>query len=607
MNMITNFLLIFANMNNSPRGKMRTVFILFFVFLGAWTNETAYATSETLLKAGADVNYKQLVQCIKGNNNDISHCTSQFIEYLKAEKKLLSGAADKKRYQGRLVKMIGYFKKSTDIFIDKAKQTHDLKAWKKAAACSSLLARLSSDYADEYGKIEQEYQLFKKGSSASAGLAALLRKMKQVKEPNSHYVHMLTKFTNAATKGYNVLSPSFQKEATIYAQHQVNNFIKKMDDYNNSLKNREKISLVSANSWRKTYDIVRNFPKVSAKKEDVHTRTEVFCRQLTDYVTQFDEIEKSVLSGYQLVKDKRQVKNLARLAQETGTHYEIVKNILSQTDHVNEICPNPPTLEVTRAQKIESGLSFQTNFAEGAIQEESGNLFAAALAYKSALHVPGVPDDIKKICIISGKKLNDRLFKNLQESVSEALKEKKGVNEILPLMDKVIESMRHDSEFVSKVRSFQRETLLRMGKEFRSGQRKMQSLQDAHIAFMPVYNKVYLMYPPLDGPKDKEKYYAWPCKIDHKYGSGYLCQDTSWISKGGGLEAFFLRDIKEKPTELLSGSMVSVVGRYVKNEEVQMVLGNTRQIPVLVDCYIFYRNANEYSIDKLDEILGGTK
>jgi len=103
----------------------------------------------------------------------------KFSGYLKAEKKLLSSAKDKGKYQARLVKMIDFLKKSTDIFIAKARKTQDLKVWKQAATCSALLSKLSDKYAS-YKAIEQEYRQQKKGASASKGLAALLRKIQQI-------------------------------------------------------------------------------------------------------------------------------------------------------------------------------------------------------------------------------------------------------------------------------------------------------------------------------------------------------------------------------------------------------------------------------------------
>ena len=102
----------------------------------------------------------------------------------------------------------------------------------------------------------------------------------------------------------------------------------------------------------------------------------------------------------------------------------------------------------------------------------------------------------------------------------------------------------------------------------------------------------------------KKQYFAWPCKVDQKYGSGYACRDTSRIFKGGELEAFILYDVKEKFTELLTGAKVVVVGRYVRNEDVTMLLGNTRAIPVLKDCYIFSLGFGGYPLEKIDAILG---
>lgn len=583
-------------------------YIVFALIIWLFSLNSVHAASEVLLKTTADINYQHLVKCIKAKNNDISLCVDKFTGYLKAEKNLLSAANDKEKYQSRLLKMIDYLKKSTDIFIKKARETQDLNVWKQAASCSTLLAQLSKKYAP-YGDIEQEYKRQKKGASASKGLAALLRKMKQTQEPDDQYLRMLESFITSAQKGYDVLPPAFQQEATAYAQLQVSRYIEQLDRYNAVLKQNKSYSFQKANTWQTTYSLVSQFSGVESKNDDVQKLSNTFCSQLVDYEKRVGKIEISVQDGYVLVKNNK-LEALSQHVADINERYTRVKSVLIQTADVDKICSEPPQLATIRSLKIEDSVlefqnivRFHARIVEGTQQEKANNYEAAARNYHEALSISSVPDKLRHEAVQLNENIVTKIFKKTKKEVETAINQKKSLSELLTLTDNVLESMNHDSEFTLKVHTFQRDIINNWAVAIRKGKRKIQTMQDIYVAYTPSFNKLYLISPPLDGPTNSDQYFAWPCKIDQKAGSGYACWDTSWIMEGGDLEAFIFKDINGKFTELLSGGIVIVVGRYVNNTEVSLVLGNKRAIPVLKDSYVFPRGFGGYSLEKINEIL----
>lgn len=123
--------------------------ILLFILFSMHPRETI-ASSEALLKGTADLRYEKLIQCIKLNENDISSCINEATEYFKAEIQYVKASEQQEENSKRLDKMINYLKKSTDIFFNKAQETHDALHYEKASRCASLLVKLSDKY--------QEYQ-----------------------------------------------------------------------------------------------------------------------------------------------------------------------------------------------------------------------------------------------------------------------------------------------------------------------------------------------------------------------------------------------------------------------------------------------------------------
>jgi len=187
--------------------------------------------------------------------------------------------------------------------------------------------------------------------------------------------------------------------------------------------------------------------------------------------------------------------------------------------------------------------------------------------------------------------------------VKNALKDKMDYPKILVMTDEKITSMAHDKEYVGKVRKLQMRIVDEWGNAVIKGKYKVKSYQDVYVALRPSKNIKYLMSPPVDGPEDSDQYFSWPCKIDQPYGSGFACWDTTYIMEGI-IEAFIIYNIKEKHTEMLTGSNVIVVGRYDRNEEVTLLLGNIRSVPMLKDCYIFpYYGSNGYPIENIDNII----
>ena len=583
-------------------------YLIFAILLYIFSLTSAHAASEVLLKSTADTKYQQLIKCVKATNNDISLCVDKFSGYLKAEKKLLSSAKDKGKYQARLVKMIDFLKKSTDIFIAKARKTQDLKVWKQAATCSALLSKLSDKYAS-YKAIEQEYRQQKKGASASKGLAALLRKIQQIKDPDAQYLGMLESFITTTQKGYNTLPPKFQQDATAYAQLQVNRYIEQLREYNAALQQNTRYSFQKANTWQTVYSVVSQLSGVDTKQGTVQELSNSCCSQHTEYEKRVGTIEKSVQDGYVLVK-KNKIDALSTHVSALNARYTFVKSVLTQTSDVEQICSNPPQLAASRSIKIENSLRefqnlvrFHSIVAEGTQLEKAKSYMSAARKYHEALSISLIPSKPHDNVVQRNKNVLAQLFKKTTKDVEIALKQKKRLSELLVIIDAVVDSMSYEAEFTLKVLRFQRDFVSDWAVSIRKGKRSVQTVQDVYVAYKPSFDKLYLISPPLDGPTNKDQYFAWPCKIAQKSGSGYACWDTSWIMEGGELEAFLVKDINGKFTELLAGETVIVVGRYIQNAEVTLLFGNQRAIPVLKESYIFPRVSGGYSIKQLDEIL----
>ena len=125
------------------RRNLFSIVLLICISITFGAGTGAYASSAALLEATAEAKLKNLMGCIKSNDNDISLCLDNFKDYLRTEIQLVKAAPDKAEYKKRLNKMVDYLRKSADIFYQKAQSTRSLKYYEKASRCASLLVKLS--------------------------------------------------------------------------------------------------------------------------------------------------------------------------------------------------------------------------------------------------------------------------------------------------------------------------------------------------------------------------------------------------------------------------------------------------------------------------------
>jgi len=126
--------------------------------------------------------------------------------------------------------------------------------------------------------------------------------------------------------------------------------------------------------------------------------------------------------------------------------------------------------------------------------------------------------------------------------------------------------------------------------EFRSGERKVTSLNEALIAYEPAPGDGLAIRPPISGGDGK--YYVLQAYITAKQGSSYIFwwADSPLVSRGTyGMPA--MGAIFENPAYVDSGvgfnQHVKVVGRYVGNQTIGLADGSGAIVPVFEDAYIF--------------------
>ena len=214
------------------RKSLPSITVLFVFAFFTLSVSHSYAVSEFLLKATADTNYKKLIRCIKGNNNDISVCISEFAVYLKSEIALVKASSNKEKYKSRLDKMVNYLKKSTDIFFEKAKTNtnNSLAYYEKASRCASLLMKLSDKYKD-YDKVKIAHIKQKKIVKAEIFSGTLHRKLiKCIKGNNNDISFCISEFAAYHKSEIALIKASSNKEEFKSRLDKMVNDLKKSTD-----------------------------------------------------------------------------------------------------------------------------------------------------------------------------------------------------------------------------------------------------------------------------------------------------------------------------------------------------------------------------------------
>lgn len=116
----------------------------------------------------------------------------------------------------------------------------------------------------------------------------------------------------------------------------------------------------------------------------------------------------------------------------------------------------------------------------------------------------------------------------------------------------------------------------------KSGKIPITTINDAAIYTNASEELRYTVTPPLNGPVNKNRYYLWQGLITNKFGDIYVSWDPEF-ERGFA----FTKAKKMLGVELRQNGPVAVVGRYVSNYQVTLVIGTKRLIPLLEDCYVF--------------------
>jgi hypothetical protein len=108
---------------------------------------------------------------------------------------------------------------------------------------------------------------------------------------------------------------------------------------------------------------------------------------------------------------------------------------------------------------------------------------------------------------------------------------------------------------------------------------KAQSYKQVVEILKPIDGMKLAASPPLDGPSDKNQWYACPGIVVKKDGDSFICWDA------GSRSGFAFTNVRQKWGEIRQNTYVGVIGRYIKNVSIRLVSGEEVLIPLLTDCY----------------------
>ncbi|MEA2040417.1 MAG: hypothetical protein U9N82_11425 [Thermodesulfobacteriota bacterium] len=118
--------------------------------------------------------------------------------------------------------------------------------------------------------------------------------------------------------------------------------------------------------------------------------------------------------------------------------------------------------------------------------------------------------------------------------------------------------------------------------DLKKGKIPITTINDAVIYTNALQDTRYTASPPLNGPSDKKQYYIWQGLLTNKFREIYISWDPEF-ERGFA----FTKARKMLGQELCQGAPVVVVGRYVRNYQITLVIGTKKLIPLLEDCYVF--------------------
>lgn len=193
--------------------------------------------------------------------------------------------------------------------------------------------------------------------------------------------------------------------------------------------------------------------------------------------------------------------------------------------------------------------------------------------------------------------------KNLNKSYED---NKYLISEMLYDIERFCSNIEEGKLWVKRIEQIQNEEIQKekQRKDYiasiKSGEKKPQNISDYAILLNASSSSKYLSTPPLNGPSKRNQYFFWTGTVAMKDGETYIVWDVKYNSMAAAANTHFgsydletintggfaFKNIKKQFGELLQNGHVKVVGRYTENNEIILVSGERRIIPVLSNCYV---------------------
>jgi len=224
----------------------------------------AFGASEFLLQNTANKKYTNFSSCLKSSDNLFTLCIDELKEYISAENKYIR-VKKTDESKNRLRKVVKYIKKSTDIYIQKAKKTNDVGDYNQATIAATLLTKLSPKYKIEYISFLEKSSARKQGSSVSLALSNYFKTVKS-KEPE---LKVIRKLINTALPVYDSLDANLRSSLDRF----FNAFIDRYYDYlvaiNNAIESKNFPEVTKLKYRYQAYIDVTEIHQINSRSKDI--------------------------------------------------------------------------------------------------------------------------------------------------------------------------------------------------------------------------------------------------------------------------------------------------------------------------------------------------
>lgn len=248
-------------MNPIIRVIGKNLFIIASIYLLAGN---AYSASEFLLENGANKKYTDFSNCLKSSNNFFTLCIDELKAYISAENKYIK-VKKTDESKNRLRKVVKYIKKSTDIYIQKAEKTNDVRDYDQATIAATLLTKLSPKYKIEYTSFLDKSTAKKQGSTVSLGLSNYFKTIKQ-KEPELKVIRKLIK---NALPVYDSLDASLRSSLDRFFNSFIDRYYDHLAVINNAIESKNFPVVTKLKYRHQAYIDVTEIHQINSRSEDI--------------------------------------------------------------------------------------------------------------------------------------------------------------------------------------------------------------------------------------------------------------------------------------------------------------------------------------------------